>query len=132
MTASATILTDLRTRYGASRVVLTAEEVAESLGSAPERWDAIRKSRGFPLAVKRVAGKPVVSIYDFADWLSEGFAPPPEKSRLPAPKRARASLAKSILALRIQQDFLGELAAYMERVELTQDAPDETPLPPSI
>ncbi len=124
MPTAATILTDLRARYGASRVVLTADEVAESLGSAPEGWDAIRKSRGFPLAVKRIAGKPVVSIYDFADWLGGAFAPPAEKSRLPAPKRARASLAKSILALRIQQEFLGELAAHMERIEMTK--PDIT------
>lgn len=127
MPTAATILADLRGRYGASRVVLTADEVAESLGEAPEGWDAIRKSRGFPLAVKRIAGKPVVSIYDFADWQAGAFAPPPEKSRLPAPKRQRASLAKSILALRTQQDFLDGLAAHLTRIEMTKPGvTDET------
>lgn len=115
-----TVLADLRRRFGASRVVLTADEVAECLGEGPEGWDAIRKSRGFPLKVERIAGKAVVSIYDFADWMASGFARPPEKSRLPAPKRARASLAKAILALRVQQDFLDGLAAHLTRIEMTK------------
>ena len=129
MPTAATILADLRGRYGASRVVLTADEVAESLGEAPDGWDAIRRSRGFPLAVKRIAGRPVVSIYDFADWMAGAFAPPPEKSRLPAPKRERESLAKAIFALRVQQDFLDGLAAHLTRIEMTgTDAPDGPPV----
>lgn len=120
MPTAETVLADCRRRYGASRVVLTGAEVAESLGQAPEAWDAIKKSRGFPLKVERIAGCPVVSIYDFADWQASAFTRPPEKSRLPAPKRQRASLAKAILALQAQQEFLGELVAHLTRIEMTK------------
>lgn len=118
-------LKDLRAQFG-KKSVLFAEDIAELIGADHGAVKMIKSGLGLPLPLKKVGSKYGVPIHDVATWLSSPDAPkkasgaPGKKpiEPLAKPKRARPSLGRALLALRTQMDFLGEVHAHLEAIEL--------------
>lgn len=139
----------LETYKGAK--VLYAKDVAVELGKpSAAAARALMNSKGCPLPVRLVGGRPTVTTFDMASWLAGepipsidvSYAPaskPPTpvapQAASPLPKRPpRESLGKYLTLLRGQMLFLEELAVEMEamvfaesvEVKVDPDAPVRT------
>jgi hypothetical protein len=113
------ILDDLRSIFGKTRVALTAEEVAVALGTDPDGFAKLRRSKGFPLTITKVAGKPTVSIYDFAAWRAGKYQPEPDKApALDKPARKRKDISSALNCLALQMEFLRDLSIEIEKAAL--------------
>jgi len=125
-------LKDLRTQFG-KKSVLFAEDIAELIGADHGAVAKIKSGMGIPLPLKKVGSKYGVPIQDVATWLSSPDAPkkaPGAAGKKPIeplgkPKRTRPSLGRALLALRTQMDFLGEVHARLEAIEIRQPAPKD-------
>jgi hypothetical protein len=116
------ILKDLREQFG-KKSLLYSEDIASLLGRDHRVVKTLLKANSLPIAVKKVGNQLGVSIYEVAEWLakSESFQANNVKKtekQVKAPSRARASLGKSLLALKMQIDFLTEI--YIEVGDLDQ------------
>lgn len=128
------ILADLRDQFGKGRTVLYPEDLAIALNKSPKAVDSLIRRGSLPLKVKPIGGRNAVSIYEVAEWFaSEGqtethtargsVAVAKSKGVTPRPSSIRRpSLGKALLALRVQQDFVGELIAELEAIELDRAA----------
>lgn len=121
-----TILADLQARFGQEQDVLYPEDLAKILAKAPN-VETLLCSGGLPLKVVKQGDRPAVSIYEAALWLAGGESQQGQASNAPAPApdtskphRRRPSLGRALLALRSQQEFLAELYAEMEAIEIAE------------
>ena len=110
------ILKDLREQFG-KKSVLYSDDIASLLGKDHRVVKTLLKGNSLPIAVKKVGNQLGVSIYEVAEWLakSESFQAntvSKTEKQVKAPSRARASLGRSLLALKTQIDFLSEI--YIE------------------
>ena len=123
MTSSEAILEDLKKSFGSRRVVLYSEDLAELLGTDHRVVKSLAKGLSIPLNMKKVGNRWGVSIYSVAEWLAESDKlTRPSTSRsasnpLGTPARRRASLGRSLLALKTQRDFLDELMTHLQIME---------------
>ncbi len=124
------VVKDLRDQFG-RKSVLYADEIAELLGKSEQALANLKHRHGLPFPVKKVGGRPAVSIYDVADWLvgepADRRTPEPKQAPgsppcVPSPARRRASLGKALLALRTQCDFLANVFAGLEAISLADVA----------
>ncbi len=116
------ILKDLRQQFG-QKSVLYSDDIASLLGKDHRVVKTLLKANSLPIAVKKVGNQLGVSIYEVAEWLakSESFQANTvnkTEKQVKAPSRARASLGRSLLALRTQIDFLSEI--YIELGEMSE------------
>jgi hypothetical protein len=119
------ILEDLRSIFGKTRVALTADEVAVALGTTPDGFSKLRRSNGFPLKITKVAGKPTVSIYDFAAWLAGKYQPEPANAQaLAKPARKRKDISSALNCLALQMEFLRDLYIEIEKAGLLDSDTD--------
>lgn len=127
------ILKDLRSQFGAKKSVLYADEIASLLGKSEQALANLKARGGLPFPVSKVGGRLCASIYDVADWLagdtpsaapSSAKTPPGKPPAVPKPATRRASLGKSLLALKSQIDFLSAVFAGLEAISLSAGVPD--------
>lgn len=128
------ILADLRDQFGKGRTVLYPEDLAVALNKSPKAVDSLIRRGSLPLKVKPVGGRNAVSIYDVAEWFAGeeqtgthtargNAAVAKSKGTTPRQSRIRRpSLGRALLALRAQQDFVGELIAELEAIEIAKAA----------
>ncbi len=128
------ILADLRDQFGKGRTVLYPEDLAIALNKSPKAVDSLLRRGGLPLKVKPVGGRNAVSIYETAEWLASeeqtethtargSAAVAKSKATTPRPSRIRRpSLGKALLALRAQHEFMRELIAELEAIEIAKVA----------
>jgi hypothetical protein len=128
------ILADLRDQFGKGRAVLYPEDLAVALNKSPKAVDSLIRRGSLPLKVKPVGGRNAVSIYEVAEWFASEEQPETHtargsvavaKSKPPAPRPSRIrrpSLGRALLALRAQQDFVGELIAELDAIEVARAA----------
>ena len=128
------ILADLRDQFGKGRTVLYPEDLAVALNKSPKAVDSLIRRGSLPLKVKPVGGRNAVSIYEVAEWFACEEQPETHtargsvavaKSKPPAPRPSRIrrpSLGRALLALRAQQDFVGELISELEAIEVARAA----------
>lgn len=124
-------LRDLREQFG-KKSVLFAEDIAELIGADHGAAAKIKSGMGIPLPLKKVGSKYGVPIHDVATWLSSPDAPKEAAKSgkasaepLAKPQRVRPSLGRALLALRTQMDFLGEVHAHLEAIEIRPPSPDD-------
>jgi len=118
-----TVLADLRGLFG-KKSVLYPEDVGVLLGTESVLAQKVGMGVGLPIKIKSVKGRPCVSIYDMADWLSSADAPSKvkdpkvrAKNSVGFPKNQRPSLGRALLALRMQHDFLNLVIAQVEEIQ---------------
>lgn len=116
------ILKDLREQFG-KKSVLYSDDIASLLGKDHRVVKTLLKANSLPIAVKKVGNQLGVSIYEVAEWLakSESFQANTvnkTEKQVKAPSRARASLGRSLIALKTQIDFLSEI--YIELGEMDE------------
>lgn len=114
------ILKDLREQFG-QKTVLYSDDIATLLGQDHRVVKTLLKANSLPIAVKKVGKQLGVSIYEVAEWLakSDSFQSDTThktEKQVKAPSRARASLGRSLIALKTQMDFLAEI--YIELGEM--------------
>ena len=128
------ILADLRDQFGKGRTVLYPEDLAIALNKSPKAVDSLIRRGSLPLKVKPIGGRNAVSIYEVAEWFASEEQTETHTARgsvavakntgvTPRPSRIRRpSLGRALLALRAQQDFVGELIAELDAIELAKAA----------
>ena len=126
------ILDDLRKTFGAGKLVLNANELAQVLGITVKAIYSMKDRDGLPVPVLSSNGKLCVSIHAVVDWLAgepsaqKTTKPSPEASPpVPPPRRRRESMGAYLTTLRRQMDFLDDLHSEIERLDLfeaTEDA----------
>ena len=128
------ILADLRDQFGKGRAVLYPEDLAVALNKSPKAVDSLIRRGSLPLKVKPIGGRNAVSIYEVAEWFASeeqtgthtargSVAVAKNTGATPRPSRIRRpSLGRALLALRAQQDFVGELIAELDAIELAKAA----------
>jgi len=123
------ILDDLRAIFGAGKQVLSAAELAQVLGTTVKAVYSMKDRDGLPVPVLSSNGKLCVSIHAVVDWLA-GERPAPAVAKpapgalapVPPPRRRRESMGAYLTTLRHQINFLHDLYAEIERLELIEDA----------
>lgn len=66
-----TVLNDLTARFGAD-VMLTPEQIAPIIASSPAVQANLRSQGRFPIPVRKIGNKVVVSIYHLAEFIANG------------------------------------------------------------
>lgn len=141
------ILDGLLKDYNGAKV-LYAKDVAKELGKpSAAAARALMNSKGCPLPVKQVGGRPAISIFDMASWLAGESIPSIDVSYAPAskpstsavpvaaslsPKRPpRESLGKYLTLLRGQRQFLEELYVELDAMMVADasEAKDDSERP---
>lgn len=125
------ILDDLRKTFGAGKLVLNANELAQVLGITVKAIYSMKDRDGLPVPVLSSNGRLCVSIHAVVDWLAgepssqKTAKPAPEASPpVPPPRRRRESMGAYLTTLRRQMDFLDELYTEIERLELREEIED--------
>jgi hypothetical protein len=128
------ILADLRARHG-DKSVLTATDIARELGRpTANAIYSLNDRGGLPFPLLEDTKTPCASIYAVADWLA-GKSTLPKKSPVkstsetpvkPDRSRRRESLAKYILAVKRQRDFLEEFYPALEAELIALEAAETT------
>jgi hypothetical protein len=115
---------DLQKQFGPVSV-LYSEQLAIVFGKKSSAAVLGLISRGgFPVPVLEVGGRPAVAVRAVADWLASLGESKPETLTpagappVAAPKRKQAAFGGALNALRFQINFLSDLAAEMENLEL--------------
>lgn len=91
-----TILNDLTARFGAN-VLLTPEQIAPIIASSPAVQANLRSQGRFPIPIRRVGSKVVVSIYHLAEFIANGdvvvdsFQPEPVKRTIKATPKSKSN-----------------------------------------
>lgn len=125
------ILDRLRADFG-PKEVLDADDLAQLLGKSTEATNTLIRRGGLPLPVLRVGGRNCVSAQAVAVWLAgeclekspAGIAAPGEAPSLPPPSRKRPNIAAALLCLMTQREFLHEVFARLEEIQITQAEDD--------
>lgn len=85
-----TVLNDLTARFGAD-VMLTPEQIAPIIASSPAVQANLRSQGRFPIPVRRIGNKVVVSIYHLAEFIANGDVVIEKPQPEPAKPAARAT-----------------------------------------
>lgn len=122
------ILDDLRKTFGAGKSVLNASELAQVLGTTTKGIYSMKDRDGLPVPVLSSNGRLCVSIHAVVDWLAgepsaqKTSKPAPDASPpVPAPRRHRESMGAYLTTLRQQMNFLNELYAELERLDMLEN-----------
>jgi hypothetical protein len=113
---------------GAAQSVLYAKDLAKLLGTTTKAAYGLNDRSGWPVDPLPGTGRPCVSIYAVVDWLlGEAPAKNPESAKagdyppVPAPKRKRRPIPNYLATLRRQMDFIGELHAELEAIDVADE-----------
>lgn len=120
------IYDDLRQQFGPVSV-LYSEQIAVVLGKSPAAVLALISRNGLPIPVLEVGGRPAVAVRAVAKWLAsagkvkEEGPTPAGAPAVAAPKRKQHKFGGSLIALRLQINFLSELHNEIENMILRDE-----------
>lgn len=109
-----TVLNDLTARFGAD-VMLTPEQIAPIIASSPAVQANLRSQGRFPIPVRKIGNKVVVSIYHLAEFIANGDVvmekPQPEPAK-PTPKATTRTKSNTVVIDKSWMTALQDIAEF--------------------
>lgn len=116
------VLEDLKKDFGRQKI-LSPKDIAEVIGRSEQGLANLKCRGGFDIQRTPPNGSGV-SIYDMAEWLAHGKVSAKEPAK-PSKSSRKVSLARAILAINLQRQFLSELFSELEAIAIAPPLKDK-------